>query len=77
MRLTGDTYTDVRRLNCALQKLETEGVEGKSAYQVALDEGFVGTEEEWLVSLQGPQGPQGPPGGGGGEDIIYNNTVGF
>lgn len=27
------------------------GVEGPSAYQVALDNGFVGSEEEWLQSL--------------------------
>ena len=25
---------------------------GKSAYQVAVDNGFVGTEQEWLVSLK-------------------------
>lgn len=29
------------------------GPDGKSAYQVALDNGFVGTEEEWLASLEG------------------------
>ena len=27
------------------------GASGKSAYQTALDNGFVGTEPEWLVSL--------------------------
>lgn len=30
-----------------------EGDEGKSAYRVAVDNGFVGTEEEWLESLHG------------------------
>lgn len=29
------------------------GVPGKSAYQIALDAGYVGTQEEWLASLQG------------------------
>lgn len=29
-------------------------VEGKSAYEVAVDNGFKGTEEEWLASLVGP-----------------------
>lgn len=39
------------------------GVDGKSAYEVALDNGFVGTEEEWLEYLrQGPVGPQGEQG---------------
>lgn len=26
---------------------------GKSAYEIALDNGFQGTEQEWLLSLQG------------------------
>lgn len=29
------------------------GEEGKSAYEVALDNGFIGTEQEWLDSLAG------------------------
>lgn len=39
-----------------------DGADGKSAYEVAVDEGFVGTESEWLASLVGAQGPQGPQG---------------
>ncbi len=38
------------------------GADGKSAYEIAVDNGFVGTEAEWLASLVGPQGPQGDPG---------------
>lgn len=30
---------------------ETTGLQGKSAYEVAVDNGFVGTEEQWLSSL--------------------------
>lgn len=37
----------------------TNGTNGKSAYQVAVDNGFVGTESQWLASLEGPQGPSG------------------
>lgn len=33
-----------------------QGATGKSAYQIALDNGFVGTEEEWLASLHGKDG---------------------
>lgn len=33
-----------------------QGIDGKSAYEVAVDNGFVGTEEEWLASLIGPSG---------------------
>lgn len=33
-----------------------------NAYQIAVKNGFEGTEEEWLASLKGPQGDQGKPG---------------
>jgi hypothetical protein len=38
------------------------GQDGKSAYQIAVDDGFVGTEEEWLESLKGQDGQDGAPG---------------
>ena len=38
------------------------GSDGKSAYQIALDNGFEGTETEWLESLKGEQGVQGIQG---------------
>ena len=37
----------------------TAPADGLSAYEVALQNGFIGTEEEWLQSLKGEQGPQG------------------
>ncbi len=39
-----------------------QGIPGKSAYLTAIDNGFVGSEEQWLASLVGPQGPQGIQG---------------
>jgi len=45
-----------------------QGDPGKSAYQIWLDEGNSGTEEEFLESLKGPKGDtgeQGPPGADG------------
>lgn len=33
--------------------------DGLSAYQIALNNGFVGTEEEWLASLKGDKGDKG------------------
>lgn len=48
-----------------------EGEDGLSAYQIAVNNGFVGTESEWIASLEGPQGltgetglqgPEGPQG---------------
>jgi hypothetical protein len=63
------------------------GSDGLSAYEVAVENGFVGTEEEWLEYLRqgpkgdtgdtgpqgstGPQGPQGIPGEDG-EDALWN-----
>jgi hypothetical protein len=38
------------------------GPEGPSAYEVAVANGFVGTEAEWLASLEGEPGIQGVPG---------------
>lgn len=38
------------------------GADGASAYEVAVANGFVGTEATWLLSLKGDQGEQGEPG---------------
>ena len=45
------------------------GADGRSAYQVAVDEGFEGTEAEWLASLVGPTGPIGDTGPAGPQGI--------
>lgn len=39
-----------------------QGEQGLSAYEVALENGFVGTEQQWLSSLVGADGAQGPAG---------------
>ncbi|MFJ8146986.1 GDSL-type esterase/lipase family protein [Streptomyces sp. NPDC096048] len=46
-------------------------VRGDSAYEVAVENGFAGTESEWLASLVGPQGTEGDPG-----SKIYKGPVG-
>ena len=38
------------------------GTKGYSAYEVAVQEGFVGTVDEWLASLKGDTGETGPKG---------------
>lgn len=40
----------------------TPGLDGKSAYEIAVDLGFVGTVEEWILSLKGEDGVDGIPG---------------
>lgn len=46
------------------------GADGKSAYEIAVDNGFEGDEQAWLDSLvgeRGPRGEQGEPGPAGSE----------
>ena len=52
------------------------GADGKSAYEIAVEQGFEGDINEWLESLkgergeqglQGPQGEQGPAGEDGAQ----------
>lgn len=38
------------------------GNDGKSAYQAAIDNGYIGTESEWIMSLKGEKGDQGQAG---------------
>jgi len=67
----GDGITDWENLPYA------SGPVGDSAYEIALSEGFSGTEEEWLNSLIGPQGPKGDTGlqGETGEGIRILGTL--
>ncbi|WP_431811386.1 hypothetical protein [Lysinibacillus sp. FW12] len=64
----GDLYVWQENTNTWKNVGPIRGPEGKSAYTIAVENGFVGTMEEWLKSLKGetgppgPDGPQGPPG---------------
>lgn len=42
-----------------------DGADGKSAYQIAVDSGFDGTEQAWLASLKGDKGDKGDTGATG------------
>ncbi|MFC2429624.1 MAG: hypothetical protein ACFNO6_00315 [Anaeroglobus sp.] len=46
-------------LNIAVQVPGLPGKDGKSAYEVAVEQGFVGTVDEWLESLKGRDGANG------------------
>lgn len=48
-------------------------VPGPSAYEVAVAQGFEGTEAEWLDSLEGPQGAQGVQGVRGSQ--VFTGTA--
>ena len=47
-------------------------VGGPSAYDVAVKNGFQGTEEEWLQSLKGETGPAGEQGEAGSTTVIQS-----
>lgn len=60
--IAGDFEQLALSVEVALDNLEVDGTpgkDGKSAYEVAVDEGFKGTEEEWLESLKGEPGEPG------------------
>ncbi len=60
---TPDLYTQL------LQKISEKGKDGKSAYQIAIENGFVGTETEWLESLKGLDGKDGVNGKDGADGL--------
>lgn len=59
-----------------LGQLELVETRGYSAYEVAVLNGYTGTEEEWLASLVGPQGPQGVEGKSAYEVAVENGYIG-
>jgi len=44
------------------------GIQGESAYEIAVNNGFTGTEVQWLASLNGADGADGVDGADGGFD---------
>lgn len=55
---TPDLYTQL------LKRIEEaeKGIDGKSAYEIAVEHGYIGTEEQWLASLHGADGQPGADG---------------
>lgn len=55
------------------------GADGDSAYEVAVSNGFIGTEAQWLASLVGATGPQGETGpqGPAGVNATPISAIGF
>lgn len=56
----------IRVSSCAVA-----GRPGLSAYQLAVINGFVGTEEEWIASLKGDKGDPGSAGAAGANAVIW------
>lgn len=60
--------------NGVFQDVVLKGIEGKSAYQIAVDRGFEGTEAEWIASLKGESIPSG---GTSNQVLIKNSDVDY
>lgn len=58
-----------------IEECINNSTKGVTAYEVAKQEGFEGTEEEWLNSLVGPQGPEGDQGPQGNPAITGGYAV--
>ena len=60
-----------------LQKISEKGADGKSAFEIAVENGFIGTEAEWLESLKGKDGKDGVDGKNGqdGKDGIDGKSA--
>lgn len=60
-----DEFTLLESKIAEVDKIIAEGIEtsqGKSAYEIAVENGFEGTEAEWLESLKGEKGADGKDG---------------
>lgn len=55
--------------------LETAIAQAKNAYQIAVENGFLGTVEDWLASLKGEKGADGQDGINGKDGIDGKNGV--
>ncbi|MFR8896957.1 hypothetical protein, partial [Gallintestinimicrobium sp.] len=61
---TPDLYTQLLKKLSEMQT-GTNGKDGRSAYEIAIENGFVGTVAEWLESLKGRDGLPGKDGADG------------
>ncbi|MCM1226028.1 MAG: hypothetical protein NC320_01210 [Clostridium sp.] len=72
---TPDLYTQLlQKLDEKAANLQNgadgkDGIDGKSAYEIAVENGFYGTETEWLESLKGSDGLPGKDGENGTNGI--------
>lgn len=57
-----DVTSKWQELNTSITDRLSTIKDGKSAYELAKEQGFVGTAEEWLVSLKGERGERGQQG---------------
>ncbi|KAB1852318.1 hypothetical protein F4W09_15070 [Acinetobacter tandoii] len=79
--IQGSNYTNIgsafTAVNTKLTNLQSQldalpgggGADGKSAYEIAVDNGYVGSQTQWLASLKGDKGDKGDVGATGAQGI--------
>lgn len=60
--LSSNDFTTALKTKLETMRIGTDGRDGKSAYEIARENGFTGTKEEWLLSLKGAKGDKGENG---------------
>lgn len=89
--LTGGEYVELiqggKNVRILLSELMSKGIDGKSAFDLAKEDGFEGDLPAWLTSLkgakgdEGDEGPRGPKGdiGSDGESAfeVYKRVKGY
>ena len=73
-----DEFTLLESKIAEVDKIIAEGIEtaqGKSAFEIAVENGFVGTVEEWLESLKGERGTDGINGKDGKNGKNYQVDI--
>ena len=76
MRVDGSIKATVKRAELIKGYKGDKGEDGKSAYEVAVEKGYSGTEEEWIESLKGDKGDKGEDGNSTGvaTTAFYDGT---
>ena len=58
-----ESFATITHVSDEISKISLQkGDSGLSAYEIAKEEGYVGSKQEWLISLKGEQGAQGEQG---------------
>lgn len=73
-----DEFTLLESKIAEVNKIIADGIEtsqGKSAYEIAVENGFEGTVEEWLTNLKGEKGTDGKDGVDGQDGKDGTNGV--
>lgn len=75
--LSSNDFTTALKNKLETMRIGADGRDGKSAYEIARENGFTGTKEEWLLSLKGAKGDKGENGHDGRNGVQGIQGVGI